>query len=276
MSAMKFLELLDRVVRPIAIPNLTQIIIAGQAMLFLASLSDPTMVTRATLVWSQVLQGEVWRLVTFLFIPPTSSPLWLFFALYIFYLFGTSLEQYWGVVRYNGFFWLGLILTVAVAALVPNAAFAGTFLSGTVFLAFATINPNFTLNLFLILPVKVKWLAWFQAAGYGFIFLKGGWVDKLAILASVGNYLIFFAPQVVNWFRHRYRRKQWEARQFKPGSTARHTCAVCGIDSNSHPQMEFRYCSKCGGEKAYCEEHLRNHQHVGELPNISRDRTGDW
>ncbi len=259
---MKFLERLDRLVRPIAIPNLTQIIIAGQAMLFLGVMADPTMVDRATLVWSQVLQGEVWRLLTFLFIPITFSPLWLFFSLYIFFIFGTALEQHWGVVRYNTFLWLGLILTVAAAGLMPNVPVTGTFLEGTVFLAFATVNPNFTLNLFFILPVKVKWLAWLQAAGYGLAFLAGPMVVKLGVIASVGNYLIFFAPTVVGWFRHRQRRKTWEARQFKPGSGPRHTCAVCGIDSNTHPTTDFRYCSKCGGDKAYCEEHLRNHQHV--------------
>jgi len=25
--------------------------------------------------------------------------------------------------------------------------------------------------------------------------------------------------------------------------------------------MDFRYCSKCGGEYAYCSDHLRDHEH---------------
>jgi hypothetical protein len=262
MSAMKFLDLLDRVVRPIAIPNLTQIIIAGQAIMFLAGMTDPALVSRASLVWSLVLQGEVWRLVTFLIIPVSFSPLWLFFALYIFYMFGTALEQHWGVVRYNTFLMLGALLTIAAAGLVPNLPVDGTFLYGTVFLAFATYNPNFTLNLFFVLPVKVKWLAWLQAAGYGLAFLVGGMAAKLLVLASIGNYLIFFAPKAIAWFRHRDRRKKWEARQFKPGAQPRHKCAKCGIDSDTHPNADFRYCSKCGGEKAYCQDHLRDHEHV--------------
>lgn len=259
---MKFLDALDRIVRPIAIPNLTQIIIAGQAILFLAGMTDPALVERASLAWSQVLQGEVWRLLTFLFIPVSFSPLWLFFALYIFYMFGTALEQHWGVVRYNTFLMLGAILTVAAAGLVPDVGVPGTFLYGTVFLAFATYNPDFTLNLFFILPVKVKWLAWLQAAGYGFAFLAGGMAAKMLVLASVGNYLIFFAPTVIQWFKHRQRRKEWETKQLKVGSQPRHICAKCGIDSNTHPNTDFRYCSKCGGEKAYCEDHLRDHEHV--------------
>lgn len=259
---MRFLELLDRVVRPIAIPNLTQIIIAGQALMFLAGMGDAGLLGRATLIWNAVLAGEIWRLVTFLFIPVSLSPLWLFFALYIFFIFGTALEQFWGVVRYNTFFWLGLLLTVAAAGLVPNLPVTGAFLTGTVFLAFASLNPNFTLNLFFILPVKVKWLAWLQAAGYALVFLTGPLAAKIQVLASIGNYLIFFAPAAVAWVQNRQRRKQWESRQYTRGSGPRHKCAVCGIDSNSHPNMDFRYCSKCNGEKAYCEAHLRDHQHV--------------
>ena len=259
---MKFLERLDRLVRPIAIPNLTLIIIAGQAMMFLAGTGNPGVLESASLVWNQVLQGEVWRLLTFLFIPPPASAIFLFFTLYIFYMFGTALEQHWGVVRYNTFLWLGTILTIAAAGLMPGMPTVGWFLQGTVFLAFATLNPNFTLNLFFILPVKVKWLAWIQAAGYAIGILTGAWFVKLSILASIGNYVIFFAPTIVDWIRHRQRRKGWEARQYKPSGGPRHTCAVCGIDSNTHPKADFRYCSKCGGDKAYCEEHLRNHEHV--------------
>jgi hypothetical protein len=177
-------------------------------------------------------------------------------------MFGTALEQHWGVVRYNTFLMLGALLTIAVAGLVPNMAVDGMFLYGTVFLAFATYNPDFTLNLFFVLPVKVKWLAWLQAAGYGLAFLAGGMVEKMLVLASIGNYLIFFAPNAITWFRNRDRRKKWEARQFKPEAQPRHKCAKCGIDSDTHPNADFRYCSKCGGEKAYCQDHLRDHEHV--------------
>ncbi len=259
---MKFLDALDRIVRPIAIPNLTQIIIGGQVIFFLVGMTDQSLVERASLVWSQVLQGEVWRLLTFLFIPVSFSPLWLFFALYIFNMFGTALEQHWGVVRYNTFLMLGAILTIAAAGLVPNLGVSGTFLYGTVFLAFATYNPDFTLNLFFVLPVKVKWLAWLQAAGYGLTFLAGGMAGKMLVLASVGNYLIFFSPMVIDRIRNRQRRKEWETKQFKISNEPRHTCAKCGIDSNTNPNADFRYCSKCGGEKAYCEDHLRDHEHV--------------
>ncbi len=261
---MKFLERLDRIVRPIALPNLTLIIIAGQALMWLGSSGDPQLIERALLIWDNVLAGEVWRLVTFLIIPPSSNPIFLLFILYIFYLMGTSLEQHWGVVRYNTFLWLGTVLTIAAAGVVHDQPVTGGFLEGTVFLAFATYNPNFELRLFFVLPVKIKYLAYIQAIGYAFAFVFGTMTVRLMVLASIGNYLVFFGPIVFQKAANYRRRVQWDARQFKPGDAPRHTCATCGVNSNSDPNMDFRYCSKCDGERAYCEAHLRNHEHVVE------------
>jgi hypothetical protein len=267
---MKFLERLDRIVRPIAIPNLTLIIIVGQVMLYIISTRDPLMLERAKLVWDNVLQGEVWRLITFLFVPPPASPIFLFFILYIFYLFGGALEQHWGFVRYNAFLWLGAVLTIAAAGLAPAQGVTGAFLQGTVFLAFATYNPTFELRLFFVLPIQVKWLAYLQGIGYGFALLAGPMSTRLMVLASIGNYLIFFGPAIFGRIRSARRRMEWDARQYKQDSAARHTCTTCGVDSNTDPKMDFRYCSKCEGQHAYCEDHLRDHEHVVE-PSVSAD-----
>ncbi len=259
---MKLLERLDRIVRPIAIPNLTVIIIIGQVLVYFASLGNPDQLFRAALIWDNVLEGEVWRLLTFLFVPPATSFIFLLFALYIFYLFGGALEQIWGTVRYNTFLWLGTLLSVAAAGFAHSEPVTGAFLEGTVFLAFATYNPNFELRLFFVLPVKIKYLAYLQAAGYILAIVFGTMAVRLMALASIGNYLIFFGPNVFQFVLNYRRRVQWTARQFDPGDAPRHTCVVCGANSNTHPKMDFRYCSKCEGERAYCENHLRDHEHV--------------
>ena len=71
-------------------------------------------------------------------------------------------------------------------------------------------------------------------------------------------------PMVFERFWQVRRRIEWQSRQLDLGSAPRHRCVSCGIDSNTHPKMEFRYCSKCDGQCAYCEDHLRDHQHVVE------------
>lgn len=237
--------------------------------MFLASLNDPSLLGtpggppgRALLVWDLVLAGEVWRLLTFFFVPFTRDPIFLLFAYLIFYMMGNALEAYWGVVRYNVFLWLGAVLTIAAAGIVHDAPFSASFLQGTVFLAFATINPDFELRLFFVLPVKVKWLALVQVAGYLLAMLGGAWSVTLMVLASVGNYLIFFGPQLLGRVQNTARRAKWERQQLDTAAGPRHTCTTCGVDSNLSPGMDFRYCSQCEGEHAYCTAHLRDHQHI--------------
>ncbi len=249
-------------VRPIAIPNLTVVIIVGQVLLFIFGSADRRLLERATLVWDRVLEGEVWRLITFMIVPPTMSPIFLLFALYLFHLMGTALEQIWGNVRYNVFFYLGYLFTLAAAAIAHDQSFVGGFLQGSVFLAFATYNPRFELRLFFVLPVQIRWLAYLQVFGYAVAFVGGSLATRLMVLASIGNYLIFFGPMLFDRIKSFRRRVDWSSRQYKPGNAPRHTCAVCGVNSNTNPEMDFRYCSKCNGELAYCEEHLRNHEHV--------------
>jgi hypothetical protein len=261
---MKLFERLDRWVRPIAIPNLTMAIIVGQVLMFLACAATPGLIERAALVWDRVLEGEVWRLITFMIVPPTMSPIFLLFALYLFHLMGTSLEQTWGNVRYNLYFYVGFVLTLAAAAISHSQPVVGAFVQGSVFLAFATYYPRFELRLFFVLPVQIRWLAYLQALGYAVAFLGGPLSVKLMVLASIGNYLLFFGPMLFERIRSYRRKAAWSSRQFSTGNAPRHTCASCGVNSNSHPEMDFRYCSKCNGDLAYCEEHLRNHEHIAE------------
>jgi hypothetical protein len=261
---MKFLDRLDRVVRPIAVPNLTQILIAGQVVVLVASLLDENtnLLDRVPLVWASVFQGEAWRLLSFLFVPFSTSPIWLFFSCYIFFIFGNSLQSIWGYVRYNTFLWLGIVLTIAAAAIAPEDPVSSQFLYMSVFLAFATYNPDFELRLFFVLPVKVKFLAYIQVAFYLLALMNGPMAARAMVLASIGNYLVFFGPMLFQKIRNKQRQVQWEAKQLKVTNEPRHTCTTCGVDSNSDPKIDFRYCSKCDGEHAYCEEHLRNHQQV--------------
>lgn len=258
---MKLLERLDRVVRPIAIPNLTMVIIIGQVVLFIADAANPGLLERANLVWDRVLEGEVWRLVTFMLVPPRIHLLFLLLAWYLFHLMGTSLEQTWGSVRYNLFFYLGYLFTLAAAGVAHDEPVAGHFLAGSVFLAFATYNPRFEILLFFVLPVQIRWLAYLQAIGYALAFAGGDMATRLTVLAAVGNYLIFFGPVLFARVTNFRRRLAWDSRQYKPGDTPRHTCAVCGANSNTHPSTDFRYCSKCDGVLAYCDQHLRSHEH---------------
>ncbi|TWU60580.1 hypothetical protein Poly51_08580 [Rubripirellula tenax] len=261
---MNLLDRIDRIVRPITIPNLTALLVGCQFVFWIFSLVDPTMIERGTLIWDKVIEGEVWRLGTFLLVAPTSSPIFAIFYFYIFYMMGTALEQQWGNVRYCSFMYVGLILTLIAAGIAHDQSVTGFFLEATVFLAFATYNPNFEFLLFFVLPVKIKYLAWLQAAWYVLTFLAAPLAGKMLVLASVGNYLLFFGRGLFGRGVSLQRKMAWNKKQVKQSKTPRHVCHVCGIDSTTDPSADFRYCSQCDGHFAYCQDHLRDHPHVNK------------
>lgn len=218
-----------------------------------------------------VLRGEIWRLFTFAFVPPQIELIWAFFYFYLFYLYGTTLENEWGTVRYNLFLLIGLIANVIAAFVAWNFGAldnaSNTFLYSTVFLAFARLFPNFILNIFFILPIQIKWLALLMWLGLGYGLITGDWMQRLLIVASVFNYLIFFGRDHWRDLKQSQRRRSYQARTEKAAKPPVHTCRICGLDSNTSPKTSFRYCSKCNGQCCYCPEHIRDHEHVVEVEN---------
>ncbi len=272
------LDFLERKLGRFALPNVTIYLIIGQVFVTLTSMFGLLDPSRLLLVPYLAINGEPWRLVTFLLSPPPVSGrlslMLLPFAWWIFYMMGNALEQHWGVFRYNAFLVLGVALTVGAAFLTPLSPASNLFLAGTVFLAFAWLNPDFELMLFFILPVKIKWLALFAAAGYVLQLVGGPATVRWQVVASLGNFLLFFGRDIVHAMRYRQRamavRTQRVAEERK-GPEARHTCHVCGKTDLTNPEMDFRYCSKCAGDQCYCPEHIFAHEHVvGEA-----DETGE-
>lgn len=249
-----------------AIPHLALYIIAIQAIGVLLLLTNKADGNGLILYGSGVMnQGEWWRLLSFLMLPRTMSPIWLLFSFYIFHMIGNALEQQWGVFRFNLFIFTGYFMTVAMAFINPGAVITNTYFLGCVFLAFATLFPNIEFRLFFILPVKVKWLGWITVALYlvtlfspsnGSVIIIG---NKLCVVAALTNYLLFFGKDFLMGFKAGQRRKAFVAEQVAVGAQPRHVCKTCGITDKSDEHMHFRYCSTCGA--CFCEEHISDHAH---------------
>jgi hypothetical protein len=257
---MALLDKLERKFRGIGIPNITLYLVAGQGLLFLFLYAGKVDITRALLIPALVLEGEWWRLLSFLFIPPSTSVIFIFFALYLFYLMGSALENHWGTFRYNVFLLSGYLLTVGASFLTPFSPATNVFVGGSVFLAFAFLFPDFQLYLFFILPVKIKWLALLAWIGYGWSFLTGSWTTRLLIVAAIGNVLLFFGRDILWKIRSGKRTMAEQARSLAGTKEAFHRCTVCGKTDLSHPDMDFRYCPECGG-LGYCMDHIDSHEH---------------
>lgn len=260
---MTILDKLERRFGRFAIPNLTVSLIIGQLLVLAMIASGQFDPSRMALIPGRVLDGEIWRVFTFLFLPPFRMH-WIFlaFAWYIFFLMGTALEQHWGNFRYTLYLMIAWIATVAVSFLAPGAPTTNGFIFASVFLAFAFLNPNFELMLMLVLPIKIKWLALVMWVFYGLTLLLAPWPAKLAVLASVSNFLVFFGKDVVQVLRARQRRLAFEAEHAALKDEPLHRCHVCGRTDRSDPDLDFRYCSRCDGDYCYCEDHLSDHEHI--------------
>ena len=284
------LTLLDRLQRRfgwLAVPNVTITLIVGQAVLYMATLlarlgimPDGVSMDRIVLDPAKVMQGEVWRLVTFMFTPPPIGPIFVIFFFAMFHLFGATLEQQWGTFRYNLFLLIGYLANVAAAFIgsfvlqqqlgpelnetlkLASIPATNLFLYGSVFLAFARLYPDFTLNVFFILPIRIKWLAILMWIGFAYFMVRGNWMIRMLIIATVLNYLLFFGREHIREWRQGQRKRTFQSQAKRATAPAKHVCAVCGLSSADSPRTLFRYCSKCSGQRCYCPEHIRDHEHV--------------
>lgn len=204
-------------------------------------------------------------------------------------MIGRQLEYAWGAFRFNLYFFTGALFHILAAILVyviAGVSFPlGTFyLNLSLFFAFAALYPNEQFLLFMVIPIKVKYLAWLDAAYFGYAILQaflpayGGSVfgivykaNALAAVVSILNFLIFYvstrnmkrySPKEVRR-KKAYKKAVYEAKreQHYEGG-AKHKCAVCGRTELDDENLEFRYCSKCNGNYEYCQDHLFTHEHV--------------
>lgn len=253
---------IEKTLGNLAIRNLTIYLVVGQALFFALALANPAILDQIQLVPQRVMAGEVWRLLSFVFTPPTSSPFWLFFALYVFYIMGTALESQWGAFRYNLYLLLSYVATVALACATPSFPATNVFIAGSVFLAFATLFPEFQLYIFFLFPVKIKWLARLAWLGYFLGFIMGDLQARMSIVAALANYLLFFGRDILLSVRYGARRMRGQAEEVAKQAAPLHRCTVCGVTDRSDPTMEFRYCTRCRDGLCYCREHIKAHDHV--------------
>lgn len=269
---MRLLDKLERRFGRFAVPNVTVAIIVLQILTFgldFASQAEQgneaAMEARQSLMLipQKVMDGEVWRLLTFVIVPPITNLLFAIFGWYLLYLMGTTLEYVWGAFRYNVFLLVGYLATIAAAFAFPQMPASNGYLLTSIFLAFAAVNPNFVLHIFLILPIRIKWLALITWIGYGLIVLFGAFQMKLLVLAAVLNYLLFFWREIFYRIGTGQRHMSGQASRMKTKEPEYfHICTTCQLTDRDDPHMEFRYCSQCDGDHAYCSEHLKNHKHI--------------
>jgi hypothetical protein len=205
---MKWLSRLELKYGRYAIRNLAYYIVGLNLAVFLPSMFILKFdaLLYLTLIPQQVFKGEIWRIFTFIFLPESTKLLMGLLSIYVTYLIGTAIENYWGKFKFNAFYFCGVLLTI-IAGFVSGLGYTGFYLNMSLFLAFATLFPEHELLLFFILPVKAKYLGIAEVVFVLyqiFSLLQSGvvfWPMIAAVLASFVNYFIFFGSDINKWIR---------------------------------------------------------------------------
>ena len=273
-----WLDKMERRFGRYAIRNLTMYLLAGYAIGYLLSFTMPQLLTYFTLEPAQILKGQVWRLLSWVIIPPNDNIIFVIFMMLLYYSLGNTLESYWGAFRYNVYIFSGILFTV-IGAFIVNGLIGGItgfgslystyYINMSIFLACASIMPDYQLLLYGIIPIKMKWLAILDVVLLAVDAVQGGLIIRIVIIASLLNFIIFFfcnrnlrghSPKQAA--RRKKFQKQISRPQNQYAGGAKHRCAVCGRTELDDPTLEFRYCSKCNGNYEYCQDHLLTHEHV--------------
>lgn len=234
-----------------------------------------------------ILHGQIWRLVTWIVVPPSSPGIFTIIMLLFYYNIGTTLEKTWGTWRYNVYLLSGMVFTVIgsfvwlvvlcvtgggfnagaveILSAMGSTYFSTYYINMSIFLAFAATFPDVRVLLMFVIPVKVKWMGILYGLLLAYDFFMGSLVIKIAIASSLLNFVIFFVTSrnhIHMTPKQMKRRVEFKQDIRRNSRVTRHKCAVCGQTEEDDPALEFRFCSKCNGNYEYCQQHLFTHTHV--------------
>lgn len=274
------------------IPNLMLYVSIATAIVYVMSMIDQSFILYSVLCFDRaaILQGQVWRLITFPLVygTGTSNILLMAISLICYYSLGRAIENAWGTFRFNLFYLTGILLMDIFCMIFDGYADA-YHLNMTLFLSYATLYPNAQFLFLFIIPVKA-WI--FALVDLALVLVDvirgiyGPFPLNLFPLVAIANYLLFFGKDVRNvippaWqanFARLFRKKptkksgakpipfptagSYEASIATPKAPFTHKCTICGRTDVTDPELEFRYCSRCNGYYCYCQDHISNHTHI--------------
>lgn len=257
------------------IADLMKYITIANVVFWVLGAVNPVLMSYLTFNPALILRGQVWRIVTFALYPP-STGLLAFIAFYFYYMIGSTLERYWGTAQFNVYFFSGLVLTVVYGFVIYFATgmtfnLTAEYIYLSMFFSFAVLFPDMQVLLFYIIPIKIKYLAYIDAALFVFSVFSSSFPANLLPVVAVVNFLIFCGGDIISTLPKRpskntvnFRRESTRIRREQQANLYTHKCAVCGRTDTDHPELEFRYCSRCAGYHCFCQDHIYNHIHFTE------------
>lgn len=280
---MKFMNKMERKFGKYAIPNLTFYIIGTYVIGYLLQFLAPKVLTYLLLDPYKILHGQVWRLVTWLLMPPWTFNILILITLLCYYSIGSALERCMGTFRYNVYIFGGVLATIlaafalygftvltgdgtsaAITSFIYSYSFNTYFISMSIFLGYAILFPDMRLYFMFLIPVKMKWLAMADVIYLVYSMFKMDWGGRIVVLVSLLNVLVFFlltrnsrgqSPKEMR------RRQIYKSKVTRANQVTKHKCAICGRTELDGDNLEFRFCSRCAGNYEYCQDHIFTHEH---------------
>lgn len=257
------------------IPNLMRYIVIANAVFWVMGVINPVLMNYMLFNPALILRGQIWRLISFVFIPPSTGVL-AFIAFYFYYWIGSTLEQQWGTGQFTIYFFTGVILTILYGFLIyfitgRPVSLSSTYIFLSMFFSFAALFPDMQVLFMFIIPVKMKYLALVDAAFFLLSVFTTPFPENLLPVVAVLNFLIFCGRELKNLLPRRqsrstinFKRESARIRREESRKLYTHKCAVCGRTDTEYPNLEFRYCSRCVGYHCFCADHINNHIHFTE------------
>lgn len=207
------MDLISRLQRKLGrhyIPNLMKYLCFGMLGVFILELLPGLRSAVGFLYFDRalILKGQIWRLITFVFLPPSGSLFFILLSLYFYYFLGTSLEEHWGSARFNIYYGLGVLGNI-IAGFITGTN-TNQYLNLSLLLAFAVLYPDLQFMLFFVIPVKAKWIGLIDGALLIVMFLRGSWPMKASLIFSLLPFFLFFGKSAWLQLRMDFRRlKMW-------------------------------------------------------------------
>ena len=265
----------------LGIPGLMRYIVGANAVVYLLSLfARGGSLNFLSMDPAAVLHGELWRIVTYVLLP-TNGGIFLIISLFFYYWLGESLERLWGSTKFTVYYVSGTLLTALASLLayfidgISVPVYGAVYVNTALFLAYALNYPDAMVNIYFIIPVKMKWMAALEGILFALSVVTAiaarMWGQALMPIVALLNLFVFFTPDFLRKADRVKAHSRPQAVQFRRAVKEQqrqkgynHKCSVCGRTDTDYPNLQFRYCSKCAGYHCFCEDHIFNHTHFTE------------
>ena len=257
------------------IPNLMRYLTIANVVFWVMNMINRPFLSYMLFNPALIQRGQVWRLVSFLFVPPSTGVLALL-VFYFYYWIGSTLEKQWGTGQFTIYFFTGVVLTVLYGFVIywitgKAVTLDSSYLYLSMFFSFAALFPDMQVLFMFFIPVKMKYLAIVDAAFFLYAMVTTPFPANLVPLVAILNFLIFCGGELRAMLPRRpgkttinFKKESARIRREQADKLYTHKCAVCGRTDTDYPELEFRYCSRCAGYHCFCSDHINNHIHFTE------------